>query len=354
MTDVTPPEYQAGETNAQVAKAWMRTIFGIALMGVLTAGAVLLVGFHLSIAAVVLGLFALLPVISWFYSDEIIRKLTRCERPNAEDPDHVRLMAVVERVFPKTGLTIMPAVYVSPIPIANAFATGRNHSRAMIAVTEGLFFAELNDDELEAIIAHELAHVKSYDSAITSMLAAMGSLFAIVLATGLPFVFGSSFVSRTEAPLLNRLARRVGEKKRFFVPTGGLLGLIVMMGLFYVISIFTKLLSTFVSRARECSADAYAALWTEKPCALSTALQKLVIFENRNGGNVNMMVLTRGMLPLFIVNPFTDEDLDETTALTRGQRLRRWWQRLGQNHPPVSQRMRTLDQMSGGTCPRLV
>jgi Zn-dependent protease with chaperone function len=265
------------------------------------------------------------------------------------------LIAVVQRIFPRTGLTVMPQVYVSPIPIANAFATGRNHSRAMIAVTEGLFFAELNDAELEAIIAHELAHVRSYDSAITSMLSAMGSLFSIVLATGLPFLFASSFVSKTEAPLLNRLARRVGEKKKFFVPTGGIIGLIIMLVLFYFISIFTKLLCMFVSRARESSADAHAALWTENPCALSTALQKLVIFENKNGGNMNMMVLTRGLTPLFIVNPFTDEEIDGNAAgLTRMQRLRLWWQRLGQNHPPVLERMRILDQMSGGTCQRLV
>jgi Zn-dependent protease with chaperone function len=180
----------------------------------------------------------------------------------------------------------------------------------------------------------------------------MGSLFSLVLAVGLPGLFRGEFVSKTtNAPLLNKLSKKVGQKKRFLIPAGGFFGFVLMLVLFYIISIFTKLITLFVGRTRESSADAYAALWTKNPCALSTALQKLVLFEAMNGGNMRMMVLTRGLAPLFIVNSFGEDDFRPEKPA--GNPLSRWWTRLGQNHPPVVERLVTLDKLSGGSCPRV-
>ena len=314
----------------------------------------MLLGFHFGIAIVILGLTALMPVVSWFFSTDIVKKLTRCEAPNPDDPDHARLIRVVDRVFPKTGLPVKPPVYVSPILIANAFATGRSPRNAFIAVTQGLFYADLTEEELEAVIAHELAHVKNHDAAITSMLAAMGSIFSILVATGLPWLFKDAFVRKGSTPLLDKLVDKVEKKKkRFLGPTTGFAGLIFAMILFYIVSIFTKLITLFVSRARESSADAYAAQWTGNPCWLSSALQKLVLFERHNGGNMKMMLLISGLNGLFIVNAFGEDEPEQGAKLTVGARLRRWWQRIGQNHPPVAERLRTLDRLAGGSCPRL-
>jgi heat shock protein HtpX len=353
MTDKTPPGTNPDEIKASLAKTWMQTVMGAGSLAALVVGAALLFGFHFGIAMVVLGVFALIPIFSWFNSASIVKKVMHCQEPNPDDPEHARLIAIVDRVFPKTGLSVKPAVYVSPMPIANAFATGRSPNNALIAVTEGLFLAELDDHELEAVIAHELAHVKNYDAAITSMLAAMASLFSLLVATGMPWLFKDVYVRKSGAPLLNKLAKKADRKKRFFDPVGGFFGLVFVMVLFYIVSIFAKLITLFVSRARENSADACAAMWTGNPCWLSSALQKLVQFEHRNGGNMKMMLLVRGMTPLFIVNAFGEDDGQAKPKASFGARLRNWWNRAGQHHPPIAERLSTLDKLSGGSCPRL-
>jgi heat shock protein HtpX len=335
-------------------RTWVQTFLGIAFLGALVAVAFKFLGFAWSFGAVVLSVTTILPIISWYFSGPLIKKLTRCAEPDMEDPEHARVVRIVDKLFPKTGLAVKPAVYIAPMPIANAFATGRSPSNALIAVTEGLFFLDLTDDELEAILAHELAHVKNRDIAITSLTAVLGSLFGILLSGGLPRMFNSAFVQKSDSPLLNKLTRKVNnEKKRLFIPAGGFIGFIFMLVIFYFVSIFTKLLSLFVARSRESAADAYAAEWTTNPCALSTALQKLILFEHRNGGNVKLMVITRGLTPILLVNHLAEDGTDES-HLSLGGRIRRWWKRLGENHPPVMERIKTLDTMSGGKCERLI
>jgi len=353
MSKNTQPDFNSGATTLRLMLTWAQTVFGMIVMGALLAGAVHLLGFHFGFGVALLSITAVLPLLSWYFSAPLIKRLTRCTPPDPDDPDHVRLVRVVDNLFPKTGLSVKPPVFVSPMPIANAFATGRSPKHAFIACTEGLFYAGLTDEELEAVIAHELAHVKNRDTAITSLVAAMGSLFSLLLAAGLPGLFRANFIAKSKAPLLNKLTRKVAQKRRFFVPTGGFLGFVVMLVLFYIVSIFTKLLTLFVGRSRESSADAYAALWTKNPCALSGALQKLVLFEEINGGNMSLMVLTRGLTPLFIVNTFGEDGLELNPRRSILFRLRQWWQRLGQNHPPVSNRLQVLDKLSGGSCPRI-
>jgi heat shock protein HtpX len=352
MPNNTKPEFDTGATNFRLFLTWTQTLLGLAAMGALIAGALHLVGFHLGWGVAILSITAVIPLVSWYFSAPLIKRLTRCMPPDPENPDHMRLVKVVDNLFPKTGLSVKPPVFISPLPIANAFATGRSPRDAFIACTEGLFYAALTDEELEAVVAHELAHVKNRDTAITSLIAAMGSLFSLLLAAGIPSLFRAHFASKSNAPLLNKLSDKVRQRKRFFLPAGGFLGFAVMLVLFYIISIFTKLLTLFVARSRESAADVYAARWTKNPCALSSALQKLVLFEEINGGNVSLMVLTRGLTPLFIVNAFGEDSHGEAPQGLLS-RLRAWWQRLGQNHPPVDHRLEVLDSLSGGTCPRV-
>lgn len=352
MSKENIPSISSGATRWRVFVTWAQTVMGIAFMGALIAVALHLVGFHWGVGFAVLGITAVLPIVSFFFSAGIIRHLTRCAPPDPQDPDHMRVVRIVDALYPKTGLPKKPEVLISPIPIPNAFATGRSPRNAFIAVTEGLFFADLTDAELEAVLAHELAHVKNRDTAITAMLSVMGSIFSLLLAAGLPWVFKPAFVSKSDAPLLNKLSRKVEQKKRFLVPTGGFLGFVLMLVLFYIVSIFTKMITLFVSRTRESAADAYSALWTQNPCALSTALQKIIVSELLNGSNIRMMLLTRGLAPILLVNTFADNGTDDEPVSFK-ERLRRWWRGLGQNHPPVAVRMRQLEKMSGGTCPRI-
>lgn len=126
-----------------------------------------------------------------------------------------------------------------------------------------------------------------------------------------------------------------------------------MLVLFYFVSLFTKLITLFVARARENAADTMAAKWTGDPCALSSALQKLVRFEQRNGGNYAMMILTRGLTPLFIVNQFGEDQGPDQAPHSLLERLQNWWKRSGQPHPPIPERLDALDHLSGGSCQRL-
>ncbi len=344
--------FDAAATKRRLASTWFKTIFGITLMSVLAVSALMYFGLSFTWGVVLLAAWSLVPVFSWYHSGTLVLKLMKCRAPNAHNPDHQRLVRLVDELYPVTGLTVKPPVYISPIPMPNAFATGRNPAHSFIAATEGLLHLDLTDAELKAVLAHELAHVKCHDVSIGSFMAVMGSLFAIVLAAGLPGLFRGVF-SGGESPLLDKLSDKVDkDKKRFFTPDGGVAGFIMMLLLFYVVSVFTKFLALFVSRCRESAADVLAAQWTNDPCALSTALQKIRNFMMRQRRDLRMVTLTRGMKPLFIVNAF-DED-DETGAdKSLGARLGRWWRGLGEHHPPVEKRIAELDAMSGGTCPRV-
>src|ERR1700730_11545570 len=104
---------------------------------------------------------------AYFFSDKIAlassgaKPISRDEAP--------RLYEVMERLAAKAGLP-MPKLYLIPEPAPNAFATGRNPNHASVAVTKGLLEL-MDDEELEAVIAHELSHVRNYDI-LTSSIAA--------------------------------------------------------------------------------------------------------------------------------------------------------------------------------------
>ncbi len=336
----------------------IQTLLGILFLAFLTIGGVWLVGFHWSIGTVMLGLWVLFPIVGWYYSGTLVKKLMRCQEPDLSDPEHARLVRIVDNLFPKTGLTHKPPVYISPMPVPNAFATGRNPKESFIACTEGLFDVGLTDEEMEAVLAHELGHVKSRDVMITSFTAILGSMFSLVLAQGLPWLFNSLFTSRKHGNLLDKLDQKVRRQKRgFFAATGGIAGFFVMAVLFYIISTFARLVTLFVSRCRESHADALAAEWTGNPCALSTALQKIVLWMNFNSGpDVRYNLLTSGLRPLLFVSSFDDGSGDKDKKGAKigiFARVRRWWRRLGENHPPVPERLKDLDQMAGSTCQRL-
>lgn len=334
---------------------WLQTLAGIALMGGLVTAALLYFGLQLTWGALFLSLWIIIPLLGWYFSGHLVKRLTGCRAPNPHNPEHQRLVRIVDKLFPKTGLAVKPPVYVSPIKLPNAFATGRTPGHAFIAATEGLLQVGLTDDELEAVIAHELAHVRNYDVALNSMLAALGSLFSIILASGLPRIFNPAFISTSRAPLLDDLSEKVrNHKKRFFLPDGGVIGFITMLILFYIVSTLTKFISLFVARVRESAADAHACYWTGNPCALSMALQKILLHVKKHAADIRHGIITRGLAPLLFVSPLEDDELDLEAAGGMVGGLRRWWRGLGENHPPIRQRLDVLDKMSGRACPRVI
>lgn len=176
---------------------------------------------------------------AWYYSDKCAlaaygaRPVTASRSP--------KLYSMVERLCQRAGLPV-PAVYTIPTPAANAFATGRDPEHAAIAFTEGILNL-LSDDELEAVIAHELSHIQNRDT-LTQAVAA------------------------TLAGAISLLAMMGGGARSDRNPVG-----LILTAIFA--SIAATVIQLAISRTREFSADTSAAKLTGNPRAVANALQRL-------------------------------------------------------------------------------
>lgn len=171
------------------------------------------------------------------------------------NPEHQQLRNVTEEMAIAAGIPV-PRLHVVPDPDPNAFATGTDPANAHIAVTRGLL-ERLNRDELQGVIAHEMAHIRNYDVRLMTVVAALiGAVLLISELGARSLYFGGG--------------RRRSSKE------GGspllLLGWIVGLVLAPVVS---RILAMAISRQREYLADASAAEFTRNPGALASALEKI-------------------------------------------------------------------------------
>lgn len=199
-------------------------------------------------------------------------------------PELKRLDNVVEEMAIAAGLP-KPKIWIIPDQDPNAFATGRDPFTAHIAVTEGLL-ACLDRDELQGVVAHEMAHIRNYDIRLMTLLAAMVGVVALMSDVMRQFLrFGGGQGTR---------GGRGGGKK------GNPLALVVLV--LWLVSLIlapliTRLLSMGVSRKREFLADATSAQLTRNPVALASALEKI---EGHAGAT---RAIARGAAHLCIVDP---------------------------------------------------
>src|SRR5688500_5658651 len=120
------------------------------------------------------GLAVVMNFVSYWFSDKIVLKMYRAQEVG---PEHT--LSILTRRLATRAQLPMPKVYVIPDASPNAFATGRNPSHAAVAATEGIMRL-LNDQELEGVIAHELAHVKHRDILISSVAATVAAAIMMV------------------------------------------------------------------------------------------------------------------------------------------------------------------------------
>ncbi|HEY4584393.1 MAG TPA: zinc metalloprotease HtpX [Acidimicrobiia bacterium] len=239
--------------------------------------------------------------LAYFFSDKLALTASRA-RPvtEAEQP---QVYAIVRRLAEQTRMPV-PRIYMIDSPQPNAFATGRSPKKAAVAVTAGILQV-LDFDELEAVLAHELAHVQNRDiliSSIAAMIAAALTMFA-----RMAFWFGSG--DSRENPL---------------GAIGALLSLIVA-------PIAAMLIRLAISRTREFQADATGAEITGRPMVLASALEKISAGTARIPMNVNPATAQ-----LFIDNPMK--------ALRGGGGM----MRLLSTHPPTEERIDRLTKMAQG------
>lgn len=207
--------------------------------------------------------------VSYWYSDKIVLTMYRA-KPLAEN-QAPELYAMIRRLSQKAGIP-MPRVFTIPTEHPNAFATGRNPSHAAVCVTDGIVRA-LSQRELEGVIAHELSHVKHYDTLIMAFCAAIAGLIMLVgrIATWTLLLGGGR---RDNDNALGQL---------FLIIVAPLLALIIQLA---------------VSRSREYKADERGGRLTGDPEALADALLRLEAYARRS--RVQPLPATSH---LFIVNP---------------------------------------------------
>ncbi len=244
-------------------------------------------------------------IYSYWFSDKLVLRMTNAVEA---DPGQYReLINVVENLSITAGLP-MPKVYVVNDPAPNAFATGRNPEHAVVAATTGLLQI-LDRNELEGVMAHELAHVGNRDMLVMTVAVVLAG-FVALLADFLSraFLFGGGD-NRDRSPLFLIL---------------GIVGIILA-------PLAAQLIQLAISRKREYLADATGALLTRYPEGLASALEKI------SGAARPMQKKSHATAHLFISDPYAE-----------GQK-QSFMQKLGglfQTHPPAQERISRLRGMS--------
>lgn len=203
---------------------------------------------------VALGITLGSTLISYWSSDKIALAMSNAKP--ADPTKYAQLHNIVEELSIAAGLP-KPRVYVVQDPAPNAFATGRNPENAAVAVTTGLLDL-MNRDELQGVMAHELAHIKDYDILVSTVAVTMVGLIALLADWGSHLLFFRDSDSNSN---------RSG-------PFGAILA-IAAIALIILSPLIAQLMQAAVSRRRESLADAQGAYLTRYPQGLLSALEKL-------------------------------------------------------------------------------
>lgn len=341
------PHYPA--IRRRLIVTWLKTILGYLAMGGLIILALKFFGSSYHFQLGFGTLWILLPVVMWWFSAKIALAMQKATPADPSNPMHKRLIDIVHRVYLKSGLKHEPPVYVADNPLPNAFATGPIHSKAVVAATRGLFDCGMSDEEIEAVFAHELGHVKNYDVAINSMLAVMSMIFFMICDAGVRAVLaGINFLRKLGGVSPLTLD---GKKEQGFI--GTILNSIIFYAIFWLTGQMTRVVQLFVVRSRESGADATGALITGRPCDLATALQKLVAYVEKNRPKGREAEMARALRPMMTIDPLFDALNEDPKPNGVWEILKRWWKNLQLTHPPVPERISQLEKMNGGQCPRM-
>ena len=231
---------------------------------------------------------------AYYYSDQQVLKHYHAEPVN--EHSEPELYEIVHRLIQRANLP-MPALYIIHEAQPNAFATGRDYEHAAVAVTEGLLEL-LTPEEVEAVIAHELSHIKHYDMLIGTVTATIAGAIAMLAQ------FGMFFGGGRDRP-----------------------NIIVTLALMFIMPMAATVIQMTVSRNREFMADEGAAKMTGHPEWLQSGLAKL---DNYARG-ISMPEADPQTAHMFIINPFTGRDMS--------------FKQLFSTHPSTEARIERLEAL---------
>jgi len=233
---------------------------------------------------------------SYWYSDKLVLKMYRAQPITAgEAPELYETVRILAR---RAGLP-MPKVYIIPQDQPNAFATGRNPDNAAVAVTRGLMNL-MDRDEIEGVLAHELAHVKNRDILIGTIAATMaGAIMMLASMARWGAIFGGMRSNDDEGGM-------------------GIFGVIAMS---IIAPMAAMLIQMAISRSREYLADSTGAAIAGRPDGLARALEKLGAYSRSR-----VMDANPSTAHMFIVNPLSAQRLTS----------------LFSTHPPIEERVARL------------
>ncbi|MDI6798596.1 MAG: zinc metalloprotease HtpX [Candidatus Aenigmarchaeota archaeon] len=233
---------------------------------------------------------------AYWFSDRIVLSMYKAKEITKSDEP--KLHEIVENLAEEAGIP-KPRVYLVRSESPNAFATGRSPKNAAVAVTSGLL-DNLNWDEVEGVLSHEIAHIKSRDTLTSTIAATIAGAIAYIA----QMAWWSMFL---------------GDRRR------GSGGSIMLLPLIILAPLAATLVQLAISRTREYKADRNGSILSKKPLSLASALKKISEAASRNPMRGNAATSH-----LFIVNPFKGDSFVN----------------LFSTHPPVAERVKRLEQMA--------
>lgn len=247
--------------------------------------------------------------VSFMYGDKLILSSSRAVPLDVSDIKQKQWQNVVEEMSIASGLPL-PKTYLVDDKDLNAFATGRDPGHSSIVVTRGLI-ETLNRDELQAVAAHEMSHIRNYDIRLMMMISVLVGAIALL------------------ADWMRRTSFRNSRRDRNKGGGGGII-LIVYVFLAAFAPIISQMLAMFVSRKREYLADASGAELTRNPAALASALEKIDASADPTACSYE------GNAHLWIADPKSS-----SMGVKEG-----WTADLFATHPPIAKRISALKRMA--------